>query len=199
MDKNYYEILEVDRHASEEIIKKAYNTLAKKYHPDLQPKDLKPICEEKFKLINEAYETLSIPEKREEYDCSLTQTTISQEDFNAIYLENQKLKDIINKLEQEYRYNKNQLDHILQQRQENAQKQYENCDKYINNIEQARKQVHDEFYNSYNKRHKKTTGEGFTNLIAILLTLIILLLLWKIPFIKNFLINFIFYNPFNFK
>ena len=34
MDKNYYEILEVDKHASEEIIKKAYNTLAKKYHPD---------------------------------------------------------------------------------------------------------------------------------------------------------------------
>lgn len=197
MDKNYYEILEVDRHASEEIIKKAYNTLAKKYHPDLQSEDLKPICEEKFKLINEAYETLSVQEKREEYDSSLQQNTISKDDYDAIYLENQKLKDIINNLEQKYLYNKNQLNHILQQRQENAQIQYQNCDKYINNIEQARKQAHNEFYNSYDGRYKKTPKDRFTNLISIILTIVILLTLWNIPFIKNFLINYIFYNPFN--
>lgn len=39
MEKNYYEILEVDKNASPEIIKKAYSTLAKKYHPDLQPEE----------------------------------------------------------------------------------------------------------------------------------------------------------------
>ena len=197
MDKNYYEILEVDRHASEEIIKKAYNTLAKKYHPDLQPDDLKYICEEKFKLINEAYETLSIPEKREEYDCSLKENTISKEDFDAIYFENQKLKDIISKLEQEYLYNKSQLNNILQQRQANAQTQYQNCTNYINNVEQARKQAYNEFYNSHNRRYKKTPKDRFANLISIILTIVILLTLWNIPFIKNFLINYIFYNPFN--
>lgn len=199
MEKNYYEILEIDKHASEEIIKKAYNTLAKKYHPDLQSEDMKIICEEKFKLINEAYETLSVPEKREEYNSSLKQNTISEEDFNAIYLENQKLKDIINKLEQEYRYNKNQLDNILQQRQENAVKQYETCNNYINNIEQTRKQAHDKFYDSCNGKYSKTTRDKFTNLIAIILTIIILLILWNIPFIKKFILNYIFYTPFHIK
>ena len=199
MDKNYYEILEIDKLASEEIIKKAYNTLAKKYHPDLQPEDLRAICEEKFKLINEAYETLSVPEKREEYDSSLKQNTISKEDFDAIYLENQKLKNIINNLEQKYLYNKEQLDHVLQQRQENAQKQYENYDRYINNIQQSRKQAHNDLYNSYSRTYKKTFRERFTNLISIILTIVILLILWNIPFIKNFLINFIFYNSFNIK
>ena len=199
MEKNYYEILEVDKCASEEIIKKAYNTLAKKYHPDLQSEDLKPICEEKFKLINEAYETLSVPKKREEYDCTLKQNIISQEDFDAIYLENQKLKNIIDKLEQEYIYNKNQLNNILQQRHKNAPKQYETYNNYINDIEQTRKQAHDEFYNSSNSNYTQVPRERFTNLIAILLTIVILLILWNIPFIKNFLINYIFYNSFNIK
>ena len=57
--KNYYEILEVDRNASKEIIEKAYKTLAKKYHPDVQEQNLKNIAEEKMKLINEAYSVLS--------------------------------------------------------------------------------------------------------------------------------------------
>lgn len=199
MGKNYYEILEIDKHASEEIIKKAYNTLAKKYHPDLQSEDMKLICEEKFKLINEAYETLSVPEKRKKYDNYLNETIISKEAFDAIYLENQKLKDIINKLEKEYRYNKNQLNHVLQQRQENAINQYETCNNYINNIEQTRKQAHDKFYDSYNEKYSKITREKFTNLIAIILTIIILLLLWNIPFIKKFILNYIFYTPFHIK
>ena len=49
--KNYYEILEVDRNASKEIIEKAYKTLAKKYHPDVQEQNQKKIAEEKMKLI----------------------------------------------------------------------------------------------------------------------------------------------------
>ena len=67
MDKNYYEILEVDRNASPEIIEKAYKTLAKKYHPDLQDDIHKKEAEETFKIINEAYQTLSDPEQRSLY------------------------------------------------------------------------------------------------------------------------------------
>jgi len=59
MPMNYYEILEVDKNASPEIIKKAYNTLAKKYHPDLQSEESKKQSEELLKKINEAYEVLS--------------------------------------------------------------------------------------------------------------------------------------------
>ena len=59
MNKNYYQILEVDVNASFEVIEKAYKTLVKKYHPDLQENSLKNDSEAKLKLINEAYEVLS--------------------------------------------------------------------------------------------------------------------------------------------
>jgi curved DNA-binding protein len=64
--KDYYKILGVDKKASTEEIKKAYRKLAKKYHPDLHPNDVK--AQEKFKEINEAYEVLSDENKRKQYD-----------------------------------------------------------------------------------------------------------------------------------
>ena len=54
--KNYYEILEVDKHASTEVINKAYKILAKRYHPDMHEENKKEWAEEKFKAINKAYE-----------------------------------------------------------------------------------------------------------------------------------------------
>ena len=66
--KNYYEILEVDRKASTEVIDKAYKTLAKKYHPDLQDENNKNIYAEKMKEINEAYDVLSSDYKKTIYD-----------------------------------------------------------------------------------------------------------------------------------
>lgn len=64
--KSYYDILGVDRNASQEEIKKAYRKLVKKYHPDHHPNDEK--AEEKFKEISEAFEVLGDPEKRKQYD-----------------------------------------------------------------------------------------------------------------------------------
>jgi DnaJ-class molecular chaperone len=66
--RDYYEILGVPRTASAEEIKKAYRKLARKYHPDLQPGAGKQAAERKFKEINEAYEVLGDPKKREKYD-----------------------------------------------------------------------------------------------------------------------------------
>jgi len=65
MAKDYYRILGVDKSANEKDIKKAFRRLAKEYHPDANPN---PSAEAKFKEINEAYETLSNPEKRKLYD-----------------------------------------------------------------------------------------------------------------------------------
>ncbi len=66
MPKNYYEVLGVSKTADENELKKAYRRLAKKFHPDANPND--PTAETKFKEINEAYEVLSDPEKRQMYD-----------------------------------------------------------------------------------------------------------------------------------
>jgi molecular chaperone DnaJ len=64
--KDYYELLEVARDASQDDIKKAYRRMAVKYHPDKNPGDTE--AEEKFKEISEAYEILSNPQKRQQYD-----------------------------------------------------------------------------------------------------------------------------------
>jgi molecular chaperone DnaJ len=64
--RDYYEVLGVERTASDEAIKKAYRKLAVKFHPDKNPGDRS--AEEKFKEIGEAYEALSDPQKRAAYD-----------------------------------------------------------------------------------------------------------------------------------
>jgi curved DNA-binding protein len=66
--KDYYDLLQVSRSASEADIKNAYRKLARKFHPDLfEPSARKP-AEERFKDINEAYEVLRDPEKRAKYN-----------------------------------------------------------------------------------------------------------------------------------
>ncbi len=65
-DSDYYSVLGVKKDASEGDIKKAYRKLARKYHPDINPGDKQ--AEEKFKIISQAHEALSNPEKRKIYD-----------------------------------------------------------------------------------------------------------------------------------
>ncbi len=64
--RDYYEVLGLNKGASDDEIKKAFRQSAKKYHPDLHPGD--KACEEKFKEVNEAYEVLSDKDKRARYD-----------------------------------------------------------------------------------------------------------------------------------
>ncbi len=63
---DYYKILEIDKNATAEEIKKAYRKLARKFHPDLNPNEKE--AHKKFQQINEANEVLSDPEKRKKYD-----------------------------------------------------------------------------------------------------------------------------------
>lgn len=71
MEKSYYDVLELQRNATADEIKKAYRKLAKKYHPDLytnSPESEKKAAEERIKEINQAYSVLSDPQKKQIYD-----------------------------------------------------------------------------------------------------------------------------------
>ena len=79
--KNYYEVLGVDKKASQDDIKAAYRKLARQYHPDLHPNDEE--CAKRFKEINEANEVLSDPQKRQQYDMELEHPGMGSGNFGG--------------------------------------------------------------------------------------------------------------------
>lgn len=186
MEKNYYEILEVDKNASPEIIEKSYKTLVKKYHPDLQENNLKNIYEEKIKKINEAYDILSDLEKRKNYDLNLKNTEISPEEFNNLINENNNLKkeinylkNNINNIQNNYHMNINSNDNIYNQK-------HVNKNSYVNNINYSNKNFKKIKLNYYLKNLYKNL---FAFFCTILIMGLFLLILWQIPFIKNYIKN----------
>lgn len=204
MEQNYYDILEVNKNASPEIIEKAYKTLVKKYHPDLQENDLKIKYEEKIKKINEAYSILSDSEKRKNYDLFLKNNEISIDDYNKLYQENIILKKEINYLKNNYKQNNinNNLNNRIYTTQNytvenNKVNNYKNTNKINNSINKA-------YYDAYiqdlkNRGYKIKYKKTFKDFLALILTffsiITILFILWNIPFTKNFLITLYNENP----
>ena len=66
MSEDFYSVLGVQKNASQDEIQKAYRTLARKYHPDMNPDD--PSAKKKFQKLQEAFDTVGDPEKRKSYD-----------------------------------------------------------------------------------------------------------------------------------
>ena len=205
--KNYYEILQVNENASQEIIEKAYKVLAKKYHPDLQ-NDMKKkeLSEDKLKQINEAYDILSDSFLRGQYDAELQRQ--KEEEIKAKYgdkdygtektkfygrtNENQK-----NKSEQDLR-----REEYYAQKINARQEQYDQEEKK----RQAQKLgtlagVIDFVKVLYNDRPKRkeladvTKKDLFAIVFAILIVIDIGVILWCIPFTNGWIREIVFENP----
>lgn len=203
MNKNYYDILQINKNASPEIIEKAYKTLAKKYHPDLQPEENKKQAEEILKDINEAYEVLSNPISKANYDNSLQENYISEEDYENLYNQNEVLKSKLNNIYQQEKniYNKNinyQKNNInnnyMNQEELFAKQQAENL-KYQEELQRAReKAYHDAYIQDlknigYKIKYKKTFRDYLRGFISIVIVILVLIALWHIPFVHEFFIN----------
>ncbi len=171
--KNYYEILEVDKNASEEVIEKAYKTLAKKYHPDLQNNSN---CQDKMRQINEAYEILSNDFKRREYDEKIKRQSVSIEEYNRIIQENNRLKKDLKRVanQREMSQNQERLEEMsIMQR-------------YYEQIKKATKQPQ----MRYERKKTKISIEKIKKIVIYIAILIgIGLVLAIVPFTRKFFIN----------
>ena len=168
--KNYYKILQVDKDASPEIIKVAYKLLVKKNHPDLREGEDKKNAEEKIKEINEAYDILSDPIKKAEYDQTLINENISQEQYNYILNENMNLKRELNYFHN--LYNRNNY-----YKQKNTNMYNENINQNTSNDEINNNSKFKSIFNNLN--------ENIKTLIAIVITFLILFFVIKIPFLYS--------------
>ena len=197
--KNYYEILEVNKKASKEVIEKAYKVLVKKYHPDLYFGQKKNYAEEKIKEINEAYSVLTDEFMKEQYDKELEKQ--EQELLYKKYNQSQtnNIKNNVNNVNNTSSNRKENKNHKSQQ----------------NNNEEA------EDFNERMKRHKVGSFGGIVELckelyknkpkrdemkeitkkdvIALVLTVIVVILigvaLWYIPFTNGWMRELLFENP----
>lgn len=186
MEKNYYDILQVNKNASPEVIEKVYKLLAKKYHPDLQDLENKQQSEEILKKINEAYEVLSNPEKKAIYDKTLENIYVPREEYYKLYNQNLTLKKELNDLKTYYDQFLNNLQ--INNLQNNITK-YNNFSQITNSKNNIKRKLE---YNNITTRQysfKNIVIRFFKNLLALFLTIIILILLLQVPTIKNFFIN----------
>lgn len=171
--KNYYDILEVNKLASKEVIDKAYRALVVKYHPDKQEGKARTYCETKMKEINEAYEVLSNEFLREQYDIELEK-------------------------EEMLRYHDSLVNRQVEENQvPRMKKQVVDADRtYKVGTFSAVRELAREVFENRPHLGGLPNKKGW---IAILLTAVIIILLgvilWFIPFTNGFMRELIFENP----
>ena len=211
MEKNYYQILEVDKNASPEVIEKAYKTLVKKYHPDLQQDSDKSTSEETIKKINEAYEVLSDKSKRENYDIKLNnyEQMLKAKHDEALKREMQSRERVVNNPTPP-------INNIVNTAISNPVKSsnVKEADNTNNiSVEKLNKKIEKQVYKEqkkllksqrlayqnayiselrnrgYNVKYKKSFKNYLSAFIFIIALILIAFILWHIPFIKNYLID----------
>ena len=202
----YYEILEVSRMASKEVITKAYKVLVRKYHPDLeQDEGKKEEAKEKMVRINEAYETLSDDEKRKKYDDTIaileekeriekekkkqqgkTQNVNNNRNINV----NRNINNVnsnnnisINNIDNDNNLNN---DTKLQEEMQRAEEEIQMHKQNIVN------QMYEDYYNTlrrmgYNVVTVRPLKERIKAYLIAGIVIILLILIYNIPFIRGFI------------
>lgn len=195
--KNYYEILEVNENASPEVIEKAYKTLAKKYHPDLQNGENQKKYAEKMKEINEAYEVLSNDFKKSSYDEQLKSKTVTEEEYQKVLQENLNLKQEIERTQ----YIQNNQYNINNQRNTNntmnvGDNTIANMTRVLSDeINRARKQAYQDAYiqelknRGYKIKYKHTLKDYLKAIIVVIIIIFVMFLIYQIPPVKEFFTN----------
>lgn len=196
--KNYYEILEVNETASQEVIERVYKLLAKKYHPDMNLDNPKE-AEEKFKEVTTAYETLSNSDKRKKYDEELAferqqkeSSSYNDAQTNTVYTNNMvydessydKEPQQSTSYKQDIRQQKKKIEHMAkQQAKEQARQEYE-----------AQKAYNDAYYKAledmgYTIVYKKTFKDYLRIVLTIIVMAIVLFGIWQIPSVQKSIIE----------
>lgn len=199
-----YDILEVSRKASKEVIEKAYKTLAKKYHPDLQTAENKEIAEKRMKEINEAYDVLSDEQKRKEYDEKLEAEDERKKQEEYIDYQNNSGTQSV-KYESDMQFNNSINTGPISENNYNNQdfdwrKAYANLSKkeqrkIMKEVQKEanaeyRKQYEDYFRSlGYKIKHKWTFKDFLTVILVIGVLVIIVGVLWLIPPTHEYMIN----------
>lgn len=177
--KNYYEILEVNKKASKEIIDKAYKVLVKKYHPDLCSYSEKIYAEKKLKEINEAYRILSDDFLREQYNNEL-----------------EKQEEIERKERYEEKTIENQ-EQPKQKRQKSSNNQSEEHNYKVGSLGSLIDLTKQLISSRPERKEKKEISKK--DILAVGLTIIIVLIigviLWFIPFTNGWMRELLFENP----
>lgn len=200
-----YDILEVSRKASKEVIEKAYKTLAKKYHPDLQTAENKEIAEKRMKEINEAYDVLSDEQKRKEYDEKLEaeDERKKQEEYinyqnnsgtqSVKYESNMQTSDSDNSGNYSNPNNYSNQDFDWKKAYANLSKKEQH--KIMKEVQKEanaeyRKQYEDYFRSlGYKIKHKWTLKDFLTIILVIGVLVIIVGVLWLIPPTHEYILN----------
>jgi len=195
--KNYYEILEVDRNASQEVIEKAYKTLAKKYHPDLQQGKQQQEYAEKMKIINEAYDVLSNSAKREQYNQKLENERVQREKIRFQQMQNEAMsREQQDRIMQENYALKQQLNRMGVNNNSTDEGTIINMTRVLNQqINAARRQAYHDAYvqDMKNRGYKIKYKHGlkyYLKLIVVLaITAFVCFLIYQIPPVKEFFTN----------
>lgn len=196
----YYEILEVSRTASKEVITKAYKVLVRKYHPDLeQDETKKEEMKQKMVKINEAYEILSDEEKRKKYDEKILMLEESErleeerkrsfqnkrkiQRENQNYNRNININEVVDNSDSVINISENQKKIILQEQLLKAEEEIQIHKQNIVN------QMYEDYYNTlrrmgYKVVFKRPLKERIVTYLVFAVVLIMLVLIYNIPFVR---------------